>query len=211
MKKQYLTKAERLQFVLSEDLKSILIGLSLGDLYVNKQKRSVNARLEFEQGLVHDKYLDHLYDLFQSYCMQVPKVYTRLPDKRTGQTYSRISFQTAALPCFNELYNLFYPNGQKVVPSNIGDLLTPLGLCYWICDDGGFCKRDKAITLSTQGFKLEEVELLISALTNKFDIKCTLKKERNAFAIRISSKSLPVVQNLLAPIIPSMMKHKIGL
>jgi hypothetical protein len=39
---------------------------------------------------------------------------------------------------------------KKVVPLNIDELLTPLGLCYWICDDGSFCKRDKAITLNTK-------------------------------------------------------------
>jgi len=100
MKKQYLTKAERLQFVLSENLKSILVGLSLGDLYVHKQKRCANVRLCFEQGTVHESYLFHLYNLFQSYCMQAPKVYTRLPDKRTGKIYSRILFKTYRVTLF---------------------------------------------------------------------------------------------------------------
>ena len=109
------------------------------------------------------------------------------------------------------MYELFYPMGKKIVPLNIKDLLTPFGLCYWICDDGSFCQRDRAIVLNTQGFSLEEVELLISALTDKFDIKCTIKKERNSYAIRISSKSLSLVQSLLSPIMPSMMRHKIGL
>jgi hypothetical protein len=211
MKKQYLTKAERLQFVLSEDLKSILIGLSLGDLYVNKQKRSANVRLCFEQGTVHESYLSHLYDLFQSYCMQVPKVYTRLPDKRTGQIYSRISFQTAALPCFNELYNLFYPDGKKIVPSDIGDLLTPLGLAYWICDDGSFVVKDKAVVLCTHSFSIDEVKLLVSVLTDKFNLKCTINKDNGKDIIRISSKSLPDLQNLLKSIMPPMMLHKLGL
>ena len=84
-------------------------------------------------------------------------------------------------------------------------------MAYWICDDGGFNKKDRAVVLNTQGFTKEEVELLISVLTDKFDLKCTIKKDRGAFAIRISSNSLPVLQNLLAPIMPSMMRHKIGL
>jgi hypothetical protein len=33
-----------------------------------------------------------------------------------------------SLPCLNELNQLFYPEGKKVVPLNIGDLLTPAGL-----------------------------------------------------------------------------------
>jgi hypothetical protein len=211
MKKNYITKAERAQFTLSSDLKDILIGLLLGDLYNHKQKTSINARLEFTQGIVHKEYIQHLYELFSSYCGMVPKITSRSPDKRTGKIYSAVGFKTYALPCFNELYELFYSSGKKIVPLNIAELLTPLGLCYWICDDGSFCRRDQAIVLNTQGFSLEEVELLIRALTDKFNIKCTIKKERGTYAIRISSKSLPIVQSLLASIMPCMMRHKIGL
>jgi len=41
-----------------------------------------------------------------------------------------------ALPCFNDLHNLFYPEGKKVVPSIIGDILTSKGLAYFLMDDG---------------------------------------------------------------------------
>jgi hypothetical protein len=45
---------ETLQFTLSAELKDILTGLILGDLYCEKQKKtSVNARLRFTQGIVH--------------------------------------------------------------------------------------------------------------------------------------------------------------
>ena len=65
-----------------------------------------------------------------------PKITNRLPDKRTGKIYSRISFNTYSLPCFNEFYNLFYSEGKKVVPVNILELLSPLSVAYWLCDDG---------------------------------------------------------------------------
>jgi hypothetical protein len=177
----------------------------------------VNVNLQFCQGnffkkkTIHKEYLIHLYDLFQIYCGMAPKTISRSPDKRTGISYSSIYFRTYALPCFNELHNLFYVNGVKIVPSNIFELLTVEGLCYWICDDGSFCKRYRIITLATQSFTLSEVELLIKVLTDKFGLKCTINKSGNAFKIRISAESLPVVQSLLSPMMPSMMKHKIGL
>jgi len=59
-----------------------------------------------------------------------PKIDNRLPDKRTGNVYTRVRFNTYSLPCFQELYNLFYPSGKKIVPLNIGELLTPMGLAY---------------------------------------------------------------------------------
>jgi hypothetical protein len=36
-----------------------------------------------------------------------------------------------ALPCFNEYHQLFfYPSGNKIVPSNISDLLTSRALVF---------------------------------------------------------------------------------
>jgi hypothetical protein len=125
--------------------------------------------------------------------------------------YSAICFGTYALPCFAELYNLFYPDGKKLVPLNIGELLTPLSLAYLICDDGGFSKRDRAVVISTQSFSKEEVNLLIGVLNQKFGLNCTINKNTNGFVIRIPSKSLPILQALLKNIMPGMMVHKIGL
>jgi len=125
--------------------------------------------------------------------------------------YSAIYFRTYALPCFNELLLTFYPLGNKIVPLNIAELLTPLSLAYWICDDGGFNKRDRVVVISTQSFSKEEVNLLISVLNQKFGLNCTINKNTNGFVIRIPSKSLPILQALLKNIMPGMMVHKIGL
>jgi LAGLIDADG DNA endonuclease family protein len=89
-----LTKLEQSQFVLSEDLKGILVGLLLGDLNVQKMTLNSNPILKFEQGLVHKDYLFHLYELFSSYCRSAPKITNRPPDKRTGNIYSRVTFNT---------------------------------------------------------------------------------------------------------------------
>jgi hypothetical protein len=117
-----LTKLEQSRFVLHEDLKNILVGLILGDLHIQKRTINSNPVLKFEQGLVHKDYLFHLYDLFSSYCRSAPKITSRLPDKRTGKVYSRVTFGTFSLPCFNELFNLFYHEGKKIIPVNIENL-----------------------------------------------------------------------------------------
>jgi hypothetical protein len=94
---------------------------------------------------------------------------------------------------------------------NIGDLLTPLSLAYWICDDGCFHKTQRSLILCTNSFTLEEVNLLMSVLNNKFNLQCTINKHGNGFRIRTSSKSLPVLQSLLKDIMPTMMRYKIGI
>jgi hypothetical protein len=209
--KSRLTKKERGEFVIPENLNEILVGLLLGDLYIQKHKASKNPRLVFLQGTIHKDYIYHLYDLFQSFCLNPPKVYNLPVDKRTGKIYSNVVFRTYSLPCFTSLYSLFYPAGKKQLPLNIAELLTSLSLAYWICDDGGFDSKSRWVKLSTQGFSLDDVNLLVKVLNDKFHLDCVVHKDGNYSIIGIPSKSLPLLQNLLAPHMPSMMRFKIGL
>jgi len=49
-------------------------------------------------------------------------------DKRRGKVYNTLHFSTRSLPFFNMYYELFYDKKVKVVPSNIGLLLSPIAL-----------------------------------------------------------------------------------
>ena len=53
-------------------------------------------------------------------------------DSRTDKHYSRISFYTLTSPVFTEFYDIFYLNGVKILPPNIGELLTARGLAYFL-------------------------------------------------------------------------------
>jgi len=205
-----LTNLEKQQFSLSKEISDIIVGLILGDLHIRKRKLGVNPCLVFRQGLVHKDYLLHLYEKFQLYCPQEPQLYNSPLHKKTGISYSSMYFQTYSLPCFTALHTLFYPSGKKIVPANIADLLTPLSLSYWIADDGSFHKINQVVTLSTHSFTLDEVNLLVDVL-NKWDLNCRVNKYKNAYVITIPFKSLPVLQKLLKPHMPSMMQYKIGL
>jgi LAGLIDADG DNA endonuclease family len=157
-------------------LKDILIGLLLGYLYVEKQKGYKNARVQFKQSTAHKEYLEHLYDLFKEYCGSKPKItswFDSRPDR--NKEYSSMKFGTYILPCFNEFYDLFYHEGTKCIPSNIGDLLTPLSLAFCIADDGTFDKSNQTVILCTDSFTLEEVELLINVLNDKWNLECYKK------------------------------------
>ena len=116
------------------------------------------------------------------------------------------------MPCFNELYESFYPEGKKIVPLNIAELLTLLGLAYWISDDGYFHKRDQVVILCTESFTLEEVTLLANTLNAKWDLECYINKTNNGGGrIIIPANSVPILQALLKDIMPPMMLYKIGL
>jgi hypothetical protein len=211
-----LSNEQKAQFNLSKELKEIIIGLILGDLFIQKDKRAINgnACLRFLQSTIHTDYLDHLYNKFQDYCSAAPKIFNPRPDKRTGKVYSVKYFNTYSLPCFNEYYDLFYKEGcpvQKVIPHNIGELLTPLSLAFWICEDGTFEKLSQRVILCTESFTIDEVEVLINVLNSNWDLKCYKSKRGASFRIAIPRKSLPILHKFCGPHMPAMMLHKIGL
>ena len=130
LKPKRLKNLEKLEFTLSNELKEILIGLILGDLFIRKKGINRDTSLQFKQGVIHQEYIYHLFTLFEKYCPSQPKIVDSIPDIRTGNIYKYILFNTYTLPCFNDFYNLFYKSNKKIVPINIGDLLTPLSLAY---------------------------------------------------------------------------------
>ena len=209
VKPKRLKKKEKENFSLTDELIEILVGLLLGDIY--GRYRYGKTSFIFKQGLIHQDYIHHLYELFNNYCPSKPKIVKGLIDTRTGKKYSYIYFGTYTLPCFNELYNLFYLNGKKIIPSNIGSLLTSVSLAYWIVDDGSWNKIGRYVSLSTDSFKLEEVEFLIEVLNSKFKLNCYKCKNGNGYKIIIPSYSIAILQNLISEHIPSMMRYKIGL
>ena len=92
-----------------------------------------------------------LFEIFSQFCSTPHSSYTYL-DSRTNKNYSSLTLRTKSLSLFTEYYNLFYFNGVKVIPNNIGDLLTPLGLAHWIMP---YHKVSKGVALCTDSFKKE--------------------------------------------------------
>ena len=81
------------------------------------------------------------------------------------------------LPCFNYLWDLFYIDKVKTIPSNIGDLLTEVGLAFWIMDDGGLGSNG-TLNLHTDSYTLTEYNLLIDVLKRNFYINSRITIKR---------------------------------
>lgn len=115
-------------------------------------------------------------------------------NKITNKSYQYLVFSTKSLKNWNSLYFAWYLNGVKIIPSNIYDILTPVGLAYWIRDDGGLC--GKGFHLNSNAFTKMEVELLISVLKNKFGLTCTLHSRNRIY---IHAKSMNELADLVGP------------
>jgi len=93
---------------------------------------------------------------------------------------------------------------------NISELLTSVSLAFWIQDDGGKTTAG-ALLLHTNSYTLEEVQLLISVLTNKFDLACSLHSRREGqWAILIPKRELHKVRALVSAHVHSSMAYKIS-
>lgn len=186
-----LNNKERNAIELPNYNRDILIGLILGDIHGRRKslKKKV-ATFVFKQSIIHQDYLYHLYDLFKDLSPGIPRLHNH-SDKRTEKIYSYLTFNTYSAPCFNELYNLFYKNKIKVIHTIIVELLKPVSLAYWICDDGSYNKVGKYLTLCTDSFQLEEIELLIEVLNKNFNFNCYKLKSGKNHRIIIPTKNLP--------------------
>lgn len=211
LKPNKLNKEYKNSFELSIEQKECLIGLILGDVCIEKGKRSKNARLRFEQSIIHKEYLMFLYNLFEPLVNMKPKIQIRKKDFRTGKIYKSLRFATLSMPCLNYYYNLFYSkeNNKKMVPLNICDLLTARSLAYWIMDDGGKGTAGETY-LHTRAFTLEEINLLRKTLKINFNLNTSaIEKVSNQWIIRISLKQKLKLIDIVKPYMHDSMLYKV--
>jgi LAGLIDADG DNA endonuclease family/Proton-conducting membrane transporter len=132
---------------LPDKLKKALIGEMLGDgcLRFTKKKSSglpspyANALFAMTlKELVYATYLkDKIYKpIFTSTPLRP------WPNPKTGKIPTQYAFSSKCLPSLTILHNEWYNfNNEtkkfiKIVPLNIGELLTPIGLAHWLMGDG---------------------------------------------------------------------------
>lgn len=136
MKKFYRTSAFA-AMELTPLLREVLIGTMLGDCSAQKNGPKSNARLQFKQSVVNQPYIDHLYDLFKDYTGSKPLWHSQYDHRPNRSSFHHsCTFKTRSLACFTEVYNLFYSNGVKILPSNLGELLTALKNFFFVLHTG---------------------------------------------------------------------------
>nr|QBM09642.1 hypothetical protein [Dactylella sp.] len=205
------------RYEVTNEQKESLVGVLLADAHLEKGKSSRNARLSIDHSYPsQEAYVNYLYNLFKPLVATPPAVIERKKDKRTGLAYKSIYFKTLSFPCLNEFHALFYNNNIKVIPSNLEDLLTPIGLAHFIMGDGYYDTVKQTIYLCTENYSLSEVNLLISVLNKNFDLKATANKRdlKNGvigWRIRFSKSSLDKLRALVSNYTIPEMNHKLGL
>lgn len=204
-------KSAKYDLELNAELKEIIIGLMLGDLFAEKRNPNSNTRLQFKQSVKNKIYIDHLYSIFKDYCNSEPKETSSI-DKRPGKKEFNISikFWTQSLPCFNQFRELFYDeSGTKFIPLNLEQIITARSLAYWTMDDG--YKSAKRFYFCTESYTLEDNYKLSQILKNQFNLDCGIHKHTNGHRLYVFSSSKERLLELVKPYLIDHFYYKFNL
>ena len=201
-----LTKVERSMIKLAPFQRSVILGLLLSDGWlIFSSAKNLNARLGFKQSLAQATYVLFVFNLLSHYCSNVPYLITNV---RAGKKLYGLEVFTRALPCFTELHSLFYPNGTKIIPDNIYDLLTSVALAHLIMGDGS--ERPHGLIICTDSYSVQDIVRLMNVLIIRYRLKCTLRYHTPTQPrIYISERAMPLLRNIVRPHIHSSMAYKL--
>jgi len=198
--------------------RQVLIGLLLGDGYLESLTQGRTYKFGFEQTKStknHEEYLLHVYEVFKSFCISEPKTIKKV---KKGRLTFGLRFRTLTTPVFDFYAALFYKGKIKQVPKNIHEFLTPVSLAYWYMDDGALKDQDRlGKRLHTEGFSYEDVKLLCEAL-NQMGIKTTVQKQnrtlesgekRTYYILYITAEGDKVFTRLIEPYVIPAMQYKL--
>lgn len=139
--KEKFNRAELAIVKLPIYINHVIVGLVLSDGWLEHSRK--NAGLGFAQSLDHFKYLWFVFSLLSHYCYYFPIARNRIIINKNKPS---LKFSTRSMPCFTELYHIFYPNGVKIIPEDIYNMLTPHCSCtsnYGRCN----CSKIRIINL----------------------------------------------------------------
>lgn len=200
--RQKLLEEYKKTLKLSTLQKDVSIGLLLGDGHIELSPNRKSARLKVEYTIKNRDYVDWLYQIFKSLVRMNPR--ERVIES-FGKKFKRIGFTTLSLSDFLYFRDLFYQGKTKIVPLNITNLLTDIGLAVWFMDDGSYKSKEcRGKLICTHNFKSDEIALLCQVLKEKFELKAIPRKQVDGTEIYIRASSFTRLKKLISPfIVPS--------
>lgn len=191
------------QEVLLGERKSVLVGTVLGDACLAKHGHY--HRLQVKHSLAQKDLVLWKYEHFQILGGKGPNMF---PQHLNGKDYPAIRFTTRTSPELTHWARVFYPDGKKIVPPDIENLLDPLALATFIMDDGA---ADYAgLTLNTQSFVPEDVQRLSGALRNRYGLETSLRQEKHRYLnVYVPASSMDKLREIVGHHLVPSLNHKL--
>ena len=191
------------------DIRSIIIGILMGDGYAEKRKDK--TRITVKQGLVNESYLLWLHEIIsrEGYCSKERPKRRKQISKRGVEKYY-LKFNTYSYSSFNEYRDKFYGKfGRKRLPIKIKEYLTPLAVAIWLADDGFV--RNNGSAFCTDNFNEEEVIKLKDIFKERYGIEAGVYKHMGKYnRIYIKRESMGKFRELIGPYLHESKRYKLG-
>ena len=183
--------------------KQLLYGGLLGDSHMSFHNQ--NCRIKFEHCLKQKEYVKQKYKIMENFCTEIITQESRFDD-RTERYNTSVCFRTRTIRIFSDLYNLFYKlTGEKYINIEILNSLTAQGLAFWYMDDGTKT-TERELTLCTECFSLEDLQVILDYFKNKWDLLASISLRK-----RITFKDLDAIlfQKIIRPYITEEFTYKL--
>jgi LAGLIDADG DNA endonuclease family len=197
------------------ELKSVFIGIMLGDGSLYRSSPTSNVRFEISFGKKYESFALYLGELFKEFMSNPVKA---LEIKGKNKNYINYRLKTKSLPIFLPYFSMFYDKNEglskyvKIIPKNIIEYMDPIVLAYLIMTDGNFDKGRKRVRLYTNSYKKEDVQRLALAINDKFNIYTGVLHDRNnQWILTIGAKNLTLLRDTVSDYFHHSMKYRIGL
>lgn len=197
-----------------QDILSVIYGMLLGDGSIHQDKRC-HTRVCFQtcHGTDQFDYIHYINDMFED-----GTIIDNGSGSFTAQGKTMYKLYLEADPYLDANIKkdwLNNPEKKKKISSSVIDKLTEASLAFWYMDDGSISYRDglkvtnhsPSVRLNTQGFSIDEVNMLVDMLINKFNIKCNIRNDRGPI-IYICTDSTPDFLNIVTPYMCKSMAYK---
>lgn len=199
---------------ISELQKQLVLGSLLGDSsiqvveskrksskYINKGPR---ARIRFQHGPKQFEYLDFKYNILKEHTNTEPKLCKNLG---FGEILKKFTTRCN----FYDVCKTVIKNNIKKINLEWLNQVTEFGLAVWYMDDGSITNNSSSF--HSEGFSLEENELLCHWLSTKFGIECKVlnytKNDHELYYISLSRNGTKRLAALISKFVPYCMRYKL--
>lgn len=197
--------SENKSIFINQFQKELLIGTLLGDSSLRKEGK--NPSFSCEHGISQKDYAFHKYKQLISLGAKYKESTRKTRDVRTNKYYKSSIIRLPANPEFIDIYNTLYINNTKQITKELLKDFSEVSLAYMFMDDG-YYNSNGGISICTNCFTKEELNLFINFLYDKFSLKFSIQK-RNTIYLSVSQYSKFV--SLVFPYLLESMYYKIGL
>ncbi len=191
---------------LNDYQRSVVIGSLLGDGSLTANWSKTNFSFQVAHSKKQEAYILWKYGVLKDWILSKPRYYPR---------NNSITIKTISHPEITDLAKLFYPNGKKVLPRNLKQLVQdPIILAVWYMDDGNIIRRNGKVYgyhFNTQSFSKHENLMISQALYDVCGLENMPELNHGRYRLRIMKKeSRNKFQKLIGKYILPEMKYKLS-